>query len=181
MTQYMTHYLSPLGGILLAADRTGLTGLWFDGQQHFPSFLSQMQETPNLPIFTQTCLWLDCYFSGRLPPVQPPLHPLGTVFQQSVWTLLLTIPYGQTTTYGELARRLAKQNGIAHISAQAVGGAVARNKISILIPCHRVIGADGSLTGYAGGIARKAALLQMESALFAANNEQSNSDGKWNG
>ncbi len=155
---FLTHYASPLGPILLAADETGLTGLWFEGQKYFPSFLGVDYQEKETPILTETARWLDVYFSGKDPDILPPLHPQGSPFRQTVWDILLTIPRGQTMTYGEIARRLGVH------SAQAVGGAVGHNPISILIPCHRVVGSDGSLTGYAGGVERKARLLQLEGA-----------------
>ena len=155
---FLTHYASPLGPILLAADETGLTGLWFEAQKYFPSFLGVDYQEKETPILTETVRWLDVYFSGKDPGFLPPLHPQGSPFRQAVWNILLTIPRGQTMTYGEIARRLGVH------SAQAVGGAVGHNPISILIPCHRVVGSDGSLTGYAGGVERKARLLQLEGA-----------------
>ena len=155
---FLTHYASPLGPILLAADETGLTGLWFEGQKYFPSFLGVDYQEKETPVLTETARWLDVYFSGKDPDILPPLHPQGSPFRQTVWNILLTIPRGQTMTYGEIARRLGVH------SAQAVGGAVGHNPISILIPCHRVVGSDGSLTGYAGGVERKARLLQLEGA-----------------
>lgn len=155
---FLTHYASPLGPILLAADETGLTGLWFEGQKYFPSFLGVDYQEKETPILTETVRWLDVYFSGKDPDILPPLHPQGSPFRQAVWNILLTIPRGQTMTYGEIARRLGVH------SAQAVGGAVGHNPISILIPCHRVVGSDGSLTGYAGGFDRKTRLLQLEGA-----------------
>lgn len=155
---FLTHYASPLGPILLAADETGLTGLWFEGQKYFPSFLGVDYQEKETPVLTETARWLDVYFSGKDPGFLPPLHPQGSPFRQAVWNILLTIPRGQTMTYGEIARRLGVR------SAQAVGGAVGHNPISILIPCHRVVGSDGSLTGYAGGLDRKTRLLQLEGA-----------------
>lgn len=155
---FLTHYASPLGPILLAADETGLTGLWFEGQKYFPSFLGVDYQEKETPVLTETARWLDVYFSGKDPDILPPLHPQGSPFRQAVWDILLTIPRGQTMTYGEIARRLGVH------SAQAVGGAVGHNPISILIPCHRVVGSDGSLTGYAGGFDRKTRLLQLEGA-----------------
>lgn len=155
---FLTHYASPLGPILLAADETGLTGLWFEGQKYFPSFLGVDYQEKETPVLTETARWLDVYFSGKDPGFLPPLHPQGSPFRQTVWDILLTIPRGQTMTYGEIARRLGVH------SAQAVGGAVGHNPISILIPCHRVVGSDGSLTGYAGGFDRKTRLLQLEGA-----------------
>ena len=151
-----------MGGILLAADETGLRGLWFDGQKYFARDLSAERIEQNTPAITEAKRWLDIYFAGKEPDFLPPLHPAGSLFQQAVWALLLQIPYGQTVTYGQLAARLAAERGLARMSAQAVGGAVGRNRISLIIPCHRVLGADGSLTGYAGGLDRKAKLLAWE-------------------
>ena len=156
------HYISPLGGITLASDSEALTGLWFDGQKYFPhKFISESTEA-ELPIFTQTCNWLDIYFGGKEPGFTPPISLHTTPFRKVVYDILLTIPYGQTMTYGEIARILAKQLKIEHMSAQAVGSAVGHNPVSIIIPCHRVVGADGSLTGYAGGLDKKTALLKLE-------------------
>lgn len=152
--------MSPLGEILLAADEAGLTGLWFVGQKHFAEGLEEKLEKMEMPVFEQTKHWLDAYFRGEKPGSLPPLHPIGTDFQKAVWEELMAIPYGHTATYGEIAKSLARKTGKA--SARAVGGAVGRNKISILIPCHRVIGSDGSLTGYAGGIDLKIKLLELE-------------------
>lgn len=117
------------------------------------------QETP---VLAEAKRWLDVYFSGKVPDFTPPLHPVGSAFRRSVWEILLQIPYGQTITYGEIARQLAEKQGLARMSAQAVGGAVGHNEISIIIPCHRVVGTNGSLTGYAGGISKKEKLLEME-------------------
>lgn len=158
MEDYIAHYSSPLGGMTLASDGTALTGLWFNGQKYFADTLKEVQTlNPNLPVFDLTRQWLDIYFSGKEPTFTPPLQLQGSPFRKQVWQLLLEIPYGRTMTYGELARKLQCK------SAQAVGGAVGHNPISIIIPCHRVIGADGSLTGYAGGVERKASLLKLES------------------
>ncbi len=161
---YTQHYDSPLGGILLAADDVGLTGLWFDGQKYFARGLSNERIAQETPILTEAKRWLDIYFTGKKPDFMPPLHPIGSAFRRSVWEILLQIPYGQTATYGEIARQLAKKQGLDRMSAQAVGGAVGHNEISIIIPCHRVVGADGSLTGYAGGIGKKEKLLELERA-----------------
>ena len=157
---YTLHYDSPLGGILLAADEQGLIGLWFDGEKYFAEKLPETHEAGKTPALREAARWLDEYFAGREPDFAPPLHPIGSPFQQAVWRLLLEIPYGRTITYGALARRLAGENG--RMSAQAVGGAVGHNGISLIIPCHRVVGADGSLTGYAGGVDKKLRLLQLE-------------------
>lgn len=162
--QYITHYQSPVGGILLAADETGLTGLWFDGQKYYADRLDPEHEEKDTPVLAQTKEWLAVYFSGREPLFSPPVHMLGTPFQLSVWKLLQKIPYGKTVTYGEIAKEIAKQKGLSRISAQAVGGAVGHNKISVIIPCHRVVGTNGSLTGYAGGIEKKVKLLTLEKA-----------------
>ena len=159
---FIQHYDSPLGGILLAADETGLTGLWFDGQKFFARDLPAERVEQNTPTLSEVKRWLDIYFTGKEPDFMPPLHPIGSAFRQSVWDILLRIPYGQTSTYGEIARQLAEKQGHPRIAAQAVGGAVGHNKISIIIPCHRVVGTNGSLTGYAGGIDKKVKLLEWE-------------------
>ena len=159
---YIHHYLSPLGGITIASDGEALTGLWFDGQKYFGSTLSAEYEEKSLPVFGQTESWLDPYFSGRDPGFMPPVCLRGTLFRKAVWEILMTIPFGHTMTYGEIAARLADQMGVPHMSAQAVGGAVGHNPISLIIPCHRVVGSDGSLTGYAGGLDKKVRLLKME-------------------
>lgn len=161
---YTQHYDSPLGGILLAADDVGLTGLWFDGQKYFARGLSNERIEQETSVLAEAKRWLDIYFTGKKPDFTPPLHPIGSAFRRSVWKILLQIPYGQTTTYGEIARQLSKKQGLERMSAQAVGGAVGHNEISIIIPCHRVVGADGSLTGYAGGIGKKEKLLELERA-----------------
>lgn len=166
------HYNSPLGGITLASDEEGLTGLWLDGQKYFGSGIlkddpmPEKAETKKPPVLEQTVKWLDLYFSGQKPDFTPPLHLIGSEFRLAVWKILLEIPYGQTTTYKELAGRIAEQRGIKSMSAQAVGGAVGHNPISIIVPCHRVLGTDGSLTGYAGGIDKKISLLTLEKAAF---------------
>lgn len=160
--QYISHYQSPLGGILLAADDTGLTGLWFEGQKYFALYLDKGHEEKEIPLFNEAKHWLDIYFSGKEPDFTLPLHFTGTEFQNEVWEILYSIPYGKTMTYGEIAGQIAARRGISHMSAQAVGGAVGHNEISIIVPCHRVVGANGSLTGYAGGIEKKIALLELE-------------------
>ncbi len=160
--QYTGSYSSPLGGILLAAEDGGLTGVWFQGQKYFARTLdSDHAERPH-PVLEETRRWLDIYFSGREPDFTPPLRPTGTPFQAEVWALLRAIPYGGIITYGELARRLAERRGASRMSVRAVGGAVGRNPVSILVPCHRVVGGDGGLTGYAGGVERKRRLLRLE-------------------
>ena len=160
--QYISHYQSPLGGILLAADDIGLPGLWFEGQKYFALRLDKAHQEREIPLFKTAKRWLDFYFSGKEPDFSVPLHCVGTAFQNEVWELLRSIPYGQTVTYGRLAEILAARRGAGHMSAQAVGGAVGHNGISILIPCHRVVGAGGSPTGYAGSNKKKARLLTLE-------------------
>lgn len=160
--QYISHYRSPLGEMLLAADETGVTGLWFAGQKYFARHLDKEQEEKEIPLFATAKQWLDVYFAGSEPDFTVPLHFTGTPFQNEVWGILCAIPYGQTTTYGEIAKQLAARRGLPHMSAQAVGGAVGHNPISILVPCHRVVGLGGSLTGYAGGLERKRCLLALE-------------------
>ena len=161
---YIQHYSSPLGGILLAADEIGLTGSWFDGEKYFADNLPAEHAERQTPILAEAARWLDIYFTGKEPGFTPPLHPIGSAFRQAVWEILLQIPYGQTTTYGEIARQLAENQGLEKMSAQAVGGAVGHNEISVIIPCHRVVGTSGSLTGYAGGIDKKVKLLELERA-----------------
>ena len=164
---YTAHYDSPLGGITLASDGEALTGLWFDGQKYFADTLGpQHEDCVSLSVLSETRQWLDICFSGNIPQFTPLLRFDSTEFRRRVWDILLTIPYGFTLTYGEIARRMAKQMGIANMSSQAVGGAVGHNPISIIVPCHRVLGADGSLIGYAGGMKRKQALLQLEKSGF---------------
>ena len=162
--QYITHYESSFGGILLAADEAGLTGLWFDGEKYYAHNLAKNHREGNTPVLDKTKRWLDAYFSGRKPDFMPPIHMNGSPFRMEVWNLLLQIPYGETTTYGELAKIFAKRKNLTRMSAQAVGGAVGHNEISIIVPCHRVVGANGSLTGYAGGISTKVKLLELEKA-----------------
>lgn len=161
---YTSKYTSPLGGILLAADEVGLRGLWFDGQKYFARDLPDERTERETPVLSEAKRWLDLYFGEQEPDFLPPLHPVGTPFRQAVWEILLRIPYGKTVTYGEISKQLAEKMGLERMSAQAVGGAVGHNKISIIIPCHRVVGSNGSLTGYAGGIDRKIKLLELEHA-----------------
>lgn len=154
---YYCHYPSPVGMLLLTADGDSLTGLWMDRAQS-----ADAEKAEDLEVFCRTRAWLDAYFRGQQPGWLPPLAPKGTAFQKQIWKYLLEIPFGEVCTYGQLARRAAKDMGRQRMSAQAVGGAVGRNPISIIIPCHRCIGADGSLTGYAGGLERKRWLLLHE-------------------
>ena len=155
---YIHYYQSPLGEIILTSDGKSLTGLSYD----FPEMLLPYFIEKPLPIFSETDRWLDIYFSGKNPDCTPKLSLKVTGFRKIVWDILLTIPFGQTITYGEIASRIAKQRGIPRMSAQAVGGAVGHNPIALIIPCHRVVGANGSLTGYAGGIDKKEQLLRLE-------------------
>lgn len=159
---FVQHYNSPLGGILLAADEIGLTGLWFNGQKYFARSLPAGYTEQNTPALSEAKRWLEVYFTGKEPDFMPPLHIVGSAFRRAVWEILLQIPYGKTTTYGEIARQLAEKQKLPRVSAQAVGGAVGHNEISIIIPCHRVVGTNGSLTGYAGGIDKKIKLLELE-------------------
>lgn len=159
---WIAHSPSPLGRITLASDGDALTGLWFDGQTYYASTLTGTEQETDLPVFAQAAEWLDAYFSGRDPGFTPPLHLTGSPFRQAVWEMLLMIPYGETTTYGILAKRFAILTGRPVPAAQAIGGAVAHNPVSLIVPCHRVIGADRSLTGYAGGVYRKEWLLALE-------------------
>ena len=161
--KYTHRYVSPLGGITEASDGDHLIGLWFDGQKYFADTLDSDCEEKELLVFRQTDKWLDIYFSGKEPGFTPPINMKTTEFRKSVWKIMLNIPYGNTMTYGEIAEKLAKDTGITRMSAQAVGGAVGHNSISLIIPCHRVVGANGNLTGYAGGIEKKMKLLEMES------------------
>jgi methylated-DNA-[protein]-cysteine S-methyltransferase len=153
---------TPLGRIQAAASGKALWGLWFIGQKYFPSGTEAWLNEPELPVFVSLKSWLEEYFAKKKPKTKVALAPHGTGFQQAVWKILLEIPYGQTTSYGEIAARLSFTGQKA--SAQAVGGAVGHNPISLIIPCHRVLGADGSLTGYAGGLEKKRALLELENA-----------------
>ena len=153
---------TPLGEMVAIAEEGGLCGLWFAGEKHAPASVEDCSEAPDFPLFQALRAQLATYFDGKPVVFDLPLAPQGTQFQMTVWELLRTIPRGETTTYGALAKRMAEQRGGRMPAPQAVGGAVGRNPISIIVPCHRVIGADGSLTGYAGGLDRKAALLELE-------------------
>jgi methylated-DNA-[protein]-cysteine S-methyltransferase len=165
-----------MGAITASAQNGAITGLWFDGQKYFPQDTQAWSEMPDYPVLAQLSLWLDAYFAGKNPPITFPLAPEGSSFRQKVWRILREIPYGQTTTYGAIAKQLAgekdkrdgdrtgDETGGRVIAAQAVGGAVGHNPISIVIPCHRVLGSTGSLTGYAGGLDKKVALLDLEGA-----------------
>lgn len=153
---------APLGEIRLRSDGKSLTGLWFVGQVNDAKDNRDIEMKDDLSIFGQVETWLESYFSKNQTPITFPLQPKGTIFQERVWKILQEIPYGETMTYGEIAQRIAKEKGVATYSAQAVGQAVGKNPISILIPCHRVLGKNGALTGYAGGVHRKEQLLRIE-------------------
>ncbi len=163
---YLGHYDSPLGAMTMASDGEMLTGLWFDGQKHFEEGMAEEAEEKQLPVFQETRRWLDLYFSGEapafIPKMRPWASPAATPFRLAVWDILFSIPYGQTLSYGEIADRIAEKLEKPYMSPQAVGGAVGHNPFSLIIPCHRVIGSDDSLIGYAGGTDKKAALLELE-------------------
>lgn len=161
---YKTNYASPVGLIRLASDGNALNGLWLKGQKYFEDTIpDKMLKKDDLPVFDETKKWLDAYFRGDRPAIKTlPLAPIGSAFRQAVWEILCAIPYGEVITYGDIAKRLAVIMNRDSMSAQAVGGAVGHNPISIIIPCHRVVGSDGSLTGYAGGIDKKIRLLEHE-------------------
>ncbi len=160
--QFTSCYHSNLGDIFLACDATGLTGLWFYGQKYFDLSLYKDYEERDLPVFVETKRWLDLYFAGTEPDFTPPLHLIGTDFQKEVWDIISKIPYGHTAAYSDIAQELSVKRGKEHMSAQAVGGSVSHNPIALIVPCHRVIMKNGSLGGYAGGEAKKEALLRLE-------------------
>lgn len=161
---YSTHYTSPLGATMLASDGENIIGLWLEGQKYFADTVTEeMTGKDELPVFSSAKSWLDRYFSGEKPVISElPLAPKGGEFRRAVWNILCKIPYGEVTTYGEIAKKMAARMNKEHMSSQAVGGAVGHNPISIIIPCHRVVGASGSLTGYDGGIDKKIRLLEHE-------------------
>lgn len=160
---YTNTYKSPLGNILLAGDNEGLTGLWFtEGDRYVGLGLKKDAIPREMDYFDQTKEWLDIYFTSRDPGFFPKFHLIGSNFRVRVGEIMLEIPFGKTVTYGWIADQIAKERGLERMSAQAVGGAVGHNPISIIVPCHRVVGANGSLTGYGGGIMRKKALLELE-------------------
>lgn len=160
--KYFYHCNTPIGMVTLASDGECLTALWFEGQKNYASGLSSNAQYSNLPIFMKTAEWLEFYFHGTPPEEMPPIKFIGTPFQIAVWKALLKIPYGHTTTYKAISNEVARAMLRPAMSAQAVGGAIGRNPISIIVPCHRVIGSNGKLTGYAGGLERKLYLLQHE-------------------
>lgn len=159
---FINRYASPLGEMVLLSDGASLTHINFVDDKYYPAALARQAQNADLPVFEQSKKWLDAYFAGRDPGALPPLALQGSEFRRQVWQLLLQVPYGGLTTYKELAKKIAAQRGSANMSAQAVGGAVGHNPICIIVPCHRVIGTSGSLTGYAGGLWRKGKLLQLE-------------------
>lgn len=166
MIYHIHRYISPLGGITMTGDGEFLTGLRFDGAKQFVpptnTNLGADFTDKNCAVFDLTDKWLDLYFGGRQPNFTPPLSVSSTPFRQAVWEILLTVPYGQTVSYGEIAQKIARQKGLRRMSAQAVGGAVGHNPVALIIPCHRVVGAKGNLVGYAAGTEKKAALLRLE-------------------
>ena len=161
---YSTHYKSPVGDILLVSDGNNIIGLWIGEQKYIGNTMPKdITEKDDLPIFREVIAWLDDYFAGKQPQLSRlPLAPMGGEFKQQVWKILTEIPYGELTTYGNIAKEVAKRMKKDRMSAQAVGGAIGHNPISIIIPCHRVVGTNGSLTGYAGGIEIKVKLLEHE-------------------
>lgn len=165
---YINEYNSPLGKIALASNGQEIIGLWFEGQKYFAGSIQTPYKVEDLPIFEQAKAWLDIYFLGKEPNFTPPIC-MGEIseFRKKVWEIMLNIPYGQTMTYGQIAEQIANETG-KRVSAQAVGGAVGHNSISLIIPCHRVVGTNGSLTGYAGGLDKKVALLELEGVDLSA-------------
>lgn len=162
---YTSMYQSPVGEILLAADDIGIVGIWFKDEKYFAYCLDKENEPRETPVIREMKKWLAIYFQGEEPDFVPPIHMIGTPFQIEVWSILREIPYGATTTYNEIAKRIAKNRGIAHMSAQAVGTAVGKNNINLIVPCHRVVGTNNSLAGYAGGIDKKITFLKLEGAF----------------
>lgn len=162
--QYTSIYQSPVGEMLLAADEVGVVGLWFKDEKYYAYCLDKENEPRETHIIKKLKRWLDIYFEGREPDFTPPLHMIGTQFQIEVWNILREIPYGKTTTYNEIAKKIAKNRGVERMSAQAVGTAVGKNSINLIVPCHRVVGTNNSLAGYAGGIDKKITFLKLEGA-----------------
>lgn len=159
---YISYYQSPLGELLLACDEQGLVGVWFEGAKYYANHLSDEVMEENHPTLREARAWLDAYFAGQCLEQLPALSYRGTDFQKQVWAVLQAVPYGQTVTYGQLAAAVSERFGRSRVSARAVGGAVGRNPLSLFVPCHRVLGAGGQLTGYAGGLSRKEQLLALE-------------------
>ena len=166
---YSTTYQSPAGLLTLASDGENLVGLWIEGQKyHGNSIPGKMAQENNLAVFDKTKIWLDKYFAGKKPEISKlPLAPMGSEFRKNVWKILCEIPYGKVISYGDIAKKMAAIMCCPHMSSQAVGGAVGHNPISIIIPCHRVVGSNGSLTGYAGGITVKIKLLELEGVFMS--------------
>ncbi len=162
---YTSLYQSPVGEILIAADDIGVVGIWFRNEKYFAYCLDKENEPRETSVINESKRWLDIYFQGREPDFCPPLHMIGTDFQIEVWNILREIPYGSTTTYNEIAKRIVKNRGIERMSAQAVGTAVGKNNINLIVPCHRVVGTNNSLAGYAGGIDKKIRFLKLEGAF----------------
>lgn len=163
-------YDAPLGEMIMVSDGTTLTSLVFKRQKYYESEVPEDSIEKSLPIFDETARWLDIYFSGKEPDFTPAISLKGSEFRKEVWDILMGIPHGEVTTYGEIAKQIAKKRGISRMSAQAVGGAVGHNPISIIVPCHRVVGANGNLTGYAGGLEKKVELLRLEGIIYNMNN-----------
>ncbi|MDD3303867.1 MAG: methylated-DNA--[protein]-cysteine S-methyltransferase [Clostridia bacterium] len=163
---YMCIYNSAIGDLLLVSDGTSLTHLLMNREKYIKEDIEQFEEKANLPIFEKTKQWLDCYFSGQEPTFHVTINPEGTEFRKEVWKLLLDIPFGQVVTYKEIAQKIALKQGIKIMSSRAVGSAIGHNPISIIIPCHRVIGSNGTLTGYAGGLENKRKLLENEGIVI---------------
>lgn len=180
----ITYYESPLGEITIESDGNAITGLWFEGQREAEKIKADSEKNSandsdeDLPVFEQARKWLDLYFAGENPDFLPELSTQGTLFQQEVWAILKAIPLGETTTYGDIARTIAAKRGMSRMSAQAVGQAVGSNPISLMIPCHRVLGSNGLLTGYAGGVDRKRALLEREKSGKTASPNNENTEEK---
>ncbi len=162
---YTSMYQSPVGEILLAADDIGVVGVWFENEKYYAHCLDKENEPGETPVIKELKQWLDVYFSGKKPDFEPPIHMIGTPFQIEVWTILHQIPYGTTTTYHEIAKQIARNRGLERMSAQAVGTAVGKNSINLIVPCHRVVGTNNSLAGYAGGINKKITFLKLEGAF----------------
>lgn len=159
---YTSTYSSPVGDMLIAADEVGVVGAWFKGEKYFAYCLDKENEAKETPSIREMKRWLDVYFQGQQPDFKPPLHMIGTPFQIEVWKALCEIPYGSTTTYSEIAKKVAQRQGVPSTSAQAVGTAVGKNNLNLIVPCHRVVAANNSLAGYAGGIDKKIHFLKLE-------------------
>lgn len=164
MLYYTINYESPVGRLNIASDGKNIVGLWIVGQKYFRDTIKgDIQEKPDQPELLAAKEWLNRYFAGSKPEISElPLAPIGSEFRQEVWSILCEIPYGKVITYGDIAKKMAAKMNKEHMSGQAVGGAVGHNPVSIIIPCHRVVGSNGSLTGFAGGITKKIQLLKHE-------------------